>query len=623
MNRMRKLLAAGLAAVTVLSWGALPAWADGESPGKEEVIYINLDNAGDVSSVSVVNIFDLAQAGRIVDHGAYTSVRNMTGTEPVTLAGETVTIQAGPGRVYYEGVLPEAKVPWLFDIRYFLDDQELSATDIAGRSGELEIRLSIKKNPACTGHFFANYALQASLTLDGDMCRNIDAPGATAANVGGDRQLTYTVLPGKGADIVVRAQVTDFAMDPIAINGVPLTLDVEVDDDALMEKVSELTGAVGTLNEGAEALSGGAADLRTGAAELTAGTGAVRSGAQELESGAASLESGAYQFQSGLNALAEQSAGLTGGAQAVKDGLAQLQQTLAGASFSPEQIAQVQQGAADMTTTLETMKAGVDGLQAGLDAAMGITQLDDLIAGNQAAIDGLSGYVSFFSDLQKVIDVLTLDNDVLGGLASLSGGLTTLSDGMTQLQNGFTAFSEAVGQAAGSLGALPDEMQTLKTAVDALAAGALDLDAGVAAYTDGVARLQSNFGAITGGAASLAAGSEDLAYGAGSLNEGATALSEGVAALGEGAGQMAEGTAEMVRQTDGMEGKIQEQIDKMLSGVNGGSEPVTSFVSSRNRDVAAVQFVIRTPPIEKPAPSMTEPAAETQPDFWDKLKDLF
>ncbi len=622
MKKMKKLLAAALAAATVLTLCAGPALADGERGEKEEVVYINLDSSGGVSSVSVVNIFDLAQEGQIVDHGAYTAVRNMTGTEPVALEGDTVTIQAGPGRVYYEGELSDAAIPWLFDIRYFLDGKEQDAAGIAGKSGALEIRLSVREDPDCKGDFFDSHALQASLTLDGERCADIEAPGATEANVGGDKQLTYTILPGQGADITVKARVTDFAMEPIAINGVSLALDVQVDDGELLDKVSELTDAVDTLNEGAEALSGGVADLQTGADALNGGAGAVRSGAAELQSGAASLESGAYQFQSGLDALAGQSAGLTGGARAVKDGLAQMQQTLAGASITPDQIAQLQQGAADMTATLAAMKAGVDDLQAGIDA-MDMSQLPTLIAGNQAAIGGLSSYVSLFPDLQKVIDVLTQDNTVLSGLSSLSGGLTTLSDGMTKLQNGFTAFSAAIEKMAGSMGALPDNMQALKTAVDALAAGASDLDAGVAAYAAGVARLQSGFGSIVGGAASLAEGSGELASGAGSLTEGAASLAEGVAALGQGAGQMAEGTAEMARQTDGMDGKIQDQIGQLLSGVTGSDGPARSFVSWRNRDVAAVQFVIRTPPIEKPAPSVTEPAQEEQPGFWDKLKDLF
>ena len=61
--------------------------------------------------------------------------------------------------------------------------------------------------------------------------------------MGSDKQLTYTILPGKGIDTVITADVTDFEMDAAAINGVRLNLDVDVDDTDLMDKVDELPGS--------------------------------------------------------------------------------------------------------------------------------------------------------------------------------------------------------------------------------------------------------------------------------------------------------------------------------------------------------------------------------------------
>ena len=77
--------------------------------------------------------------------------------------------------------------------------------------------------------------MQASLSLDTDKCKNIVAGDATIANVGSDKQLTYTILPGKGADIEITADVTDFELGGISINGIPLNLNIEVDDDELMD----------------------------------------------------------------------------------------------------------------------------------------------------------------------------------------------------------------------------------------------------------------------------------------------------------------------------------------------------------------------------------------------------
>ena len=89
MRRAKKLLA-GLTACLVLA-GLFPAsaLADGAT-AKEEVVYINLDASGAVDTVDVVNIFDLAQPGRITDYGEYESVRNMTTTDPIEYDGRAV-----------------------------------------------------------------------------------------------------------------------------------------------------------------------------------------------------------------------------------------------------------------------------------------------------------------------------------------------------------------------------------------------------------------------------------------------------------------------------------------------------------------------------------------------------
>lgn len=58
--------------------------------------------------------------------------------------------------------------------------------------------------------------MQAALTLDTEKCSNIQADGATIANVGADKQISYTILPGKGLDAEITADVTDFEMDAAA-----------------------------------------------------------------------------------------------------------------------------------------------------------------------------------------------------------------------------------------------------------------------------------------------------------------------------------------------------------------------------------------------------------------------
>lgn len=93
------------------------------------------------------------------------------------------------------------------------------------------------------------------------------------ANVGSDKQLSYTVLPGRGLDAYIRADVSNFEMDAVTINGVQLNLDVDIDDAELMDQVTQITDAARDLNDGAGKLSDGTDELLDdGTKELNDGT---------------------------------------------------------------------------------------------------------------------------------------------------------------------------------------------------------------------------------------------------------------------------------------------------------------------------------------------------------------
>jgi len=189
-RKTSKILSVILTAALLLSLVPVSAYAAEPNTPKEEVVYINLNGDGSVREINVVNLFDLDEDGQIMDYGRYQSLRNMTTTDEIHQFEDMVTIDAKAGKLYYEGKLDNRAMPWNISIHYYLDGQEYTAEELAGKSGALKIRGSITKNTDCQGDFFDGYALQVSLTLDTKKCSNIIAENATIANVGSDKQLT-------------------------------------------------------------------------------------------------------------------------------------------------------------------------------------------------------------------------------------------------------------------------------------------------------------------------------------------------------------------------------------------------------------------------------------------------
>ena len=374
---------------------------------KEEVVYVNLNTDGSVKEINVVNIFDLDKDGQIVDYGSYESLRNMTTTDKIEYSGDKITVDAKAGKLYYEGKLSKNVMPWDFSLHYYLDGKEYSAEEIAGKSGALKITMSIRKNPDCSGTFFENYALQASVTLDTNQCENIVTEDATVANVGSKKQLTYTILPGKEADLTITADVKDFEMPAIAVNGVPLSLNIDVDDKELMSKVDELVDGIVKLDDGSLELKDGASDLKNGSSDLESGALDLRDGMSDLDGGVQELYDGILKVQDGLLELDSNSDDLTEGSAKVKEALETIQASLQSISASSDQIDElvkasneINDGIGELVGGISTLKSGIDQYQAGL----GEDGLEKLQQGNGSAVEIIDGIINALND---VIDMLS------------------------------------------------------------------------------------------------------------------------------------------------------------------------------------------------------------------------
>ena len=294
---VRRVSALALAGC-LLAGSSLPAFA-AASAAKEEVIYANLTASGAVTGVYAVNSFSVQAGDTVADHGSYTAVRNMTTSDAVEQSGDTVTVHVTEdGKLYYEGTMDVATaLPWVVKLTYTLDGAEIRPDELGGKSGALSIRLQVSRNPDCTGSFFDDYALQVTMSLDTELARNISAPGATVANVGSKKQLSYILLPGADSDVTVNADVTDFAMDAVSLNGVRLNLNLDLGD-------MDLTGMLEQL----------------------------QSGSVQLDDGANALADGIAQVQAGIDTLNGNSAALTGGSARVRGALTQMQTALNGCS---------------------------------------------------------------------------------------------------------------------------------------------------------------------------------------------------------------------------------------------------------------------------------------------------
>ena len=594
-------------------------------------------------------------------------------TDKLNQNGDRITFSSSADKVYYQGTMKSTVIPWNISIRYFLDGKEYSAEEIAGKSGALEINFSVSKNESCRGSFYEDYALQASFTLDTDRCRNIVSSGATVANAGSDKQLTYTILPGKGIDTVIRADVTDFEMDAVSVNGVRLNMNFEVDDSELTEKVDEIISAIEDLNDGAS-------EVRDGTGELYDATGTLNGKIGELNSGVGALVGGAGDLASGLSNITAKNDQLTDAAYTAYEGLC----TAAGAALNAQLEAN---GMESVTLTPSNYSAVLAGLLEKMDADTVYNQayqaaLQQVTTQVEAQADALyrgcaesqaeSIYYAYVSSQADNLYAQVAAQAVYAQLIQ-SGYTEEQAAAFLQTPEGQAAVSQAVANMTdeqksqilnGAVAQLTDEQkaQILQGAVASLtdeqktqireaylrqmmASDEVTSQINAAVETVSSAAKQvselkgqlDSYGAFyrglldyTGAVSDAAAGAEslklnmDMLYGnTGTLEISVGELNDAVGELFDGTKELANGTSEFADKTSDMDTQISDEIDSLTSSVTGSDAETVSFVSEKNSNVDSVQFVIKTAAIEKAETAGNDAAEEAPLTFWQKLLRLF
>lgn len=646
---------------------------------KEEVVYVNLNLDGSVDAIYVVNSFDLSADGKIIDYGDYTSFRQLTESGQIKMEKETISIDAAAGKIYYEGKMKKNSIPWAFNIRYFLDGKEYKGEDLAGKSGDLKVDIDVRENPNYSdgtdqgkeNTFFKNLTLQVGLSFQAANTKDLVAQDGVIANAGKNKQVMFTVLPGKQSSFAVTAKVIDFEMEGITINGVPMTMDFDFEDDPeMMDEMNKLTDGVAELDDGAQDLRDGVKDLREGTEEFKDGTGDLKDGVVEMADGTKELRDNTDEFVDGVKELDEGVGDLRRGTSQLRSGVIELVDSLNGLATSVGAMSSgagmiagglgqmsasgpaLENGAKDIVNQLYLLSTSGNAILAGIHVDNYEALLDGLIgdifiqtynavetASGVAIKNGVAMEVAgvLYDNLpegvtkaaidEQAVEIMTgIVHDYLAADPNYAGlqqlyGPGKFYDGIKQYTSGLIPLSGAMNELSGGIGQMATGLKEMD--LSRLRSGALSLHSGVVDLKDGTGKLLDGAVELKDGIFKLDDGVIELKDGVLELFDGAIELHDGVIELHDGTIKMAEGTMEFRDKTADLEktfkDKIKEKIDEML----GGTFKAKSFVSEKNTNIESVQFVMKTADIfiEEVEQAPLEPPKPLS--FLDRLLNLF
>ncbi len=604
----------------------------GSGVDKEESVYVVADATGTATEVIVSDwLKNEAGAKTITDISDLKDIVNVKGDETYTADGNEIVWDAEGADIYYQGTTDKA-LPVDMKITYYLNGKEISAEDLAGKSGDVKIRFDYSNNATYETEIngketevYVPFTTMTALMLPTDRFTDVTVTNGKVMSEGNNNIVLGLAFPGlmdsldldrdeladKDIEIPeyfeVEAKVDDFKLDMTltvalsdALSDIHLTDSIDLSN--VEESVNDLKDATGQLEDGSRALadgvktlsektgefSDGADKLANGISEYTDGATALASGIDTVKSGTSELSEGASKLSDGANTLSAGATELNNRVQAIAlpdmSGLTDEQKAGIAAAAAADSDGRIAAGAdavaAGITAQLaQSIGGSIDGeamageISSSISGAITNAQLQEGIAAAlKGSITDGEGNSLLSDDQANAIagNILsTIDSNVSGALGS--GIASGISGKLSAIPAGITSDETKAAIAAG----VKDAMT--QTAQGAAVAGAEGVMAQVGSTMSGFAPMIQQ---LKEGTAALANGASEVANGASALSDGAGRLDSGVGELQSGANTLIGNNAALKdgagQLADGSK-KLADGVGLLLTGANDLSDGMVRF----------------------------------------------
>lgn len=459
-------------------------------PEKEQTVYVNADENGNSQDVIVSNwLKNQGKEQELTDKTNLTDIQNVKGDETFEQKSDgTIVWNTDGGDIYYQGKTQE-ELPVSVKLTYYLDGKEISAKDLAGKSGKLKIRIDyenkskeVKEIQGKQEEICTPFMMMTAMILPAETFSNVEITNGQIISDGNNDIAVGVGFPGLAESLKLQdveelkdvdfpdyaeltADVKDFSLAmtaTVATTGLLDDLDL-----ADVNSTEDLKKQMETLADSSQALVKGSSELQSGIATLDSSADTFVSGLTQVDDGTAALKNGIDTMNSKKGELLDGVTKLTDGMKALQNGSAGLQDGVAaytdGASQLGVGIAQTAEGAAALNQGIQELNDKKTVLTDG--AAKLAKGASDLDAGAGSLASGVQAYTSGVEQLHAGISAL--DEKVAGGAGQLAGAeqaMGTIVSGAKDLISGAGALKQGMEGAAGSVKIVNDQVKSYANA---------------------------------------------------------------------------------------------------------------------------------------------------------------
>ena len=276
---------------------------------KDETVYSKLDSNGDnYKTIVSTHIKNTENSDLINDLSDLLNIKNTSGDETYTQNGNKFVWNANKNDIYYQGESSK-ELPIECNVKYELDGKEVSANEIAGKSGKVKITLQYTNKEErivdVNGKkvkMYVPFVVIAGTIIENENARNIKVSSGKVVDDGSKTVVVGMAMPGLQeslglsddeveipSNVEITMDATNFETSSIMSYVTPKVL--EEDDLKVFDNLDEIYGQVNTLQSSMNQIQDGANTLKDGTTELATGANTLKDGVTTAYNGAQTIAS--------------------------------------------------------------------------------------------------------------------------------------------------------------------------------------------------------------------------------------------------------------------------------------------------------------------------------------------
>lgn len=651
LNRISKTVISGLLVTSlVVSNGA---YANAQKISKDESVYVNADESGATTKITVSNWLKNAGInGTINDESNLKDIQNVKGDETFTQNGDDVQWSAGSNDIYYQGTT-DKELPVGVEIKYELDGKEIAAKDLLGQSGKLKITVSYTNKSKSTQRIngekqemYTPFVMATGIILPDDKFSNVEVDDGKIINEGSNNIVVGFGMPGMAESLdldedaadklpegfTVTADVTDFSIgNTITFASPSILSDLELDDiddlDDLENKLEKLVDSSEDLVDGSKKLSDKMGELEDKFDDYQDGEKSLNKGIKDLVNGGATLKKGVKDYTDGVDTLAKGTQKYVNGAKQITDGNQKLYEAVKDMPSSYKEFSDGLQAYTKGVDTLADTKTakqltdGADAVTAGIGTLNeNLGKLESSYDNYKLLADGLKAQAAQISDptqkatilayVQKLEELYQGQKASVGALVSATNKESTLKSGASQVAAGIKKVMTGAQTLSGNSATLRSADQKLTSSIATLTASVKKLSEGSKTLSSNDRKLLAGAKKILKASKSVKSGSDKLINGANKLKKGSNKLHKATGKVSDGIGKLSDGADDLYEGMDKFDQKGIQKLNNVyeddiktlktrLEKLTDMSKDYTNFSGLSKGMDGKVKFVIETAEVKK------------------------